>query len=215
MAEHGMHVAFLASQPEDGESVKAWKQRRIDVCLQYVRDFLTEHGHTYIPKGVVIIGRVDAFELWQSLRSSYRTNTVSEEVRAVISALERDGADMRTEAEIARARREARENLAPLEEKRYESALQAIRDFARRHGHTNIPGGVISKRGARYGVTANAWRRLYANGTLSPWLTKELEQIPEWTWRIAEGPISEQEVVLPPDTTQMRQAGLKQYLPDT
>lgn len=195
-----------------GELTVAYKHRRFMAVADYVRKFYLEHGHSDIPKGVATAKGTDVRHLWDSIRGAYANDTVTDEVRAVLEELAACGVNIE---KTSPDRRGLRENLAPPEQQRLTPYLQAIAAFAERHGHTNIPDHVVSRVGElRYGVTANAWRRAHAAGTLNSWLTKKLEEIPGWTWTISEKPRFQGKVVLPDDTTQMRRSGLRQFLPE-
>jgi hypothetical protein len=195
-----------------GESNKEYKNRRLRAVLDYVRAYYLEHGHSRLPIGAVTVGGVDVYDFWASLRNcrDARSQFLVDELEDMAAL----GVDVSPE-DVRLRRKRARENLAPPEQTRLLPYLQAIEAFAERHGHTNIPDHVTSRVGElQYGVTANAWRRAYAGGVLSPWLVKRLEGIPGWTWRLAEKPGPPEKVVLPEDTTQMRRPGLRQFLAD-
>jgi hypothetical protein len=205
------HNEILAPRAE-GESNKKYKRRRLMAVLDYVRTFYLEHGHSRIPEGAATVGGTDACHFWLVLRGS-RSEALPQYVKDAMEELAAIGVDTRPEPPAKR--KKVRENLAPPEQMRCMPYLQAIAAFAERHGHTNIPGHVVSRVGElKYGVTANAWRRARAAGVLNPWLTRKLEEIPEWTWTVAEESRSRGKVVLPADTTRMRRSGLRQFLPE-
>ncbi|MFI1796512.1 helicase associated domain-containing protein [Streptomyces sp. NPDC020379] len=172
---------------------------------------------------------------WAKKRLEYNSPGMKERQRRELEGL---GVDLRTDKEIAK---EARAAAAVITQELKEEAkrarkaqrrawqlasrrgvddvgpvLDAIRAFTDQHGHTAIPVGAITEEGVEFGRIVDQWRRAYALGRLDGSLRRTLEGIVEWAWRRT--PTSPRiarpaPVAIPEDTTQMRQTGLRQFLP--
>ncbi|MEU5425114.1 hypothetical protein AB0H73_05835 [Streptomyces olivoreticuli] len=173
---------------------------------------------------------------WARMRHHYNLpGSMKEGPRRELESL---GADLRTDKEIAKEARaaataaaqelkeetkrarKAQRRTEQLAARRgvddVEPVLDAIRAFAAQYGHTAILVGATTEDGLEFGRIVDQWRRAYALGGLDRMLRLALERIVEWDW--ARTPTSPKitrpaPVAIPDDTTQMRRAGLRQFLP--
>lgn len=196
------------------------------IGLGAIKEFHRKHGHTEVPDGVIVEG-VNLRLWWKTMRDRYATKGMKPHERQRLEGLK---LDLRSDKELAaeqrkaeaESRREAerakrRANLAA--QRGVEdlgSVLDAIRAFAEQHGHTGIPVGATTEGGVEFGRHVDRWRQQFAKAPIEKGLRRALEKMPHWTWvRTPASPRLQRPapVPIPDDTTQMNQAGLRQFLP--
>ncbi|MFE9412392.1 helicase associated domain-containing protein [Streptomyces sp. NPDC006704] len=203
------------------------------IGLRAIREFSHEHGHTDVPEDVVVEG-LPLRLWWKTVRDRYAGKGMSQHERQRMEGLK---LDLATDAQLLKEerRRQAAERHERSMENRRKSregqkmalaaqrgtgetgpVLEAIRAFAVQYGHTGIPVGAVTDDGVEFGRLVDRWRRAKALGGLDRALLKSLERVEHWSWmRTPASPTMERPapVPIPEDTTQMRRAGLRQFLP--
>lgn len=70
--------------------------------------------------------------------------------------------------------------------RQWEENYASAKEFAERHGHTNIPRGYLSSAGIDIRQWAQHQRALYGRGRLLPDRIERLQTLPGWAWNIKE-----------------------------
>lgn len=213
--------------------MKEEAERNFSIGAAYLEGFVAGHGHSRIPPGTTAQG-LDIHYWWISIRASYHSGGLPADRLATLEQLAAMGADLRNEKEIRTeaAREKARQDTARkaaktqgnqktqrVEEERQQrnqQVLDALRAFAVRHGHTDIPPDTLTATGIPAGRFIDQWRRQHVSGTLNRSIARALTRIPHWSWHSTlpvPPPRAPVPVPIPEDTTLMKRPGLRQFLP--